>query len=58
MEAIMAPTALSVFCALLVLNAVRWILVRSRSGFIHQQRARLSLEIQALRRQAEVGRVC
>lgn len=50
-----APTALSVFFSLLVLNALRWLLVRSRSGFVHQQRARLSREIQALRRQAEVG---
>jgi hypothetical protein len=40
---------------LLVLNCVRWLLLRSRVGFVHQQRARLSLEIQALRRQAEVG---
>jgi hypothetical protein len=45
----------SLFSVLLVLNCVRWLLLRSKSGFAQQQRSRLTLEIQALRRQAEVG---
>lgn len=53
MEAYTYPVVL--FSVLLLLNFVRWLLLRSKSGFAQQQRARLSLEIQALRRQAEVG---
>eukprot|EP00878_Enallax_costatus_P024432 GHUV01026070.1.p1 GENE.GHUV01026070.1~~GHUV01026070.1.p1 ORF type:complete len:165 (+),score=21.56 GHUV01026070.1:150-644(+) len=46
-------SALHVFVALLVLNAVRWLLLRSKSGFVHQHKTRLALEIAALRKQAE-----
>jgi hypothetical protein len=53
MEAYTYPVVL--FSVLLLLNFVRWLLLRSKSGFAQQQRARLTLEIQALRRQAEVG---
>lgn len=51
MEAYTYPVVL--FAVLLFLNFVRWLLLRSKSGFAQQQRARLTLEIQALRRQAE-----
>lgn len=44
----------TLFGVLLLLNCVRWLLLRSRAGFASQQRTRLTLEIQALRRQAEV----
>ncbi len=42
------------FAALLILNAVRWLLARSRAGFLAQHRTRLGLEIATLRRQAAV----
>lgn len=53
MDTAISLSALHVFVALLVLNAVRWLLMRSKSGFIHQHKTRLSLEIAALRKQAE-----
>eukprot|EP00879_Flechtneria_rotunda_P028519 GHRR01030644.1.p1 GENE.GHRR01030644.1~~GHRR01030644.1.p1 ORF type:complete len:117 (+),score=32.27 GHRR01030644.1:126-476(+) len=43
----------SVFIALLLFNAVRWLLLRSKKGFVHQHKARLIMEIAELRRQAE-----
>lgn len=53
MDTSISLNALHVFVALLVLNAVRWLLLRSKSGFIHQHKTRLVLEIAALRKQAE-----
>lgn len=50
-----APSlALALFIVVAIINLLRWSLHRNRSGFVHQQRARLSREILALRKQAEV----
>lgn len=53
MDSSITLSALHVFVALLLLNAVRWLLFRSKSGFVHQHKTRLALEIASLRKQAE-----
>lgn len=40
------------FAALMVLNMLRWLLLRSKIGFVHQHKTRLALEIASLRREA------
>jgi hypothetical protein len=41
-----------VFVALCVLNGVRWLLLRSKIGFVHQHKMRLAQEIASLRKEA------
>jgi hypothetical protein len=52
MDASMGPCY--VFVALCVLNGVRWLLLRSKIGFVHQHKMRLAQEIASLRKEAAV----
>jgi hypothetical protein len=48
-----ALSPLSVFIALLLVNLLRWLLQRSKSGYLQQHKARLTHEISFLRKQSE-----
>jgi hypothetical protein len=50
MDATLGPCY--VFVALCVLNGVRWLLLRSKIGFVHQHKMRLAQEIASLRKEA------